>query len=270
MEYFDKGSRRVVYCLSQLFGHGTGVFLPLISYFNRDYLWMHIWVALLSVIALPTYFLVPESARWLACNHRCQEAEDILMNVAKTNKRIITDEQSREIRAILGELSKSQRAKTSKSTRIRNCLSMTMLFRGSFLYKTLILMLCWVSGIVSVYALLLNMEDLAGDMFVNFLVSMFTDVPIFVYVFFVCDRWGRRNSLISVLFLLTLSLLAMAWTPKDFPKLVFLIYSVGKFSAGTVSSICWLYTAELYPTNLRSQAIGFCSLVSRQGKCAFY
>lgn len=67
----------------------------------------------------------------------------------------------------------------------------------------------------------------------------------------------------SMLLLLGSSCVVMAVIPKDADRLVLIVYLVGKFSSSCTANICWLYTAELYPTNLRSQALGTCSLVSR-------
>ena len=55
----------------------------------------------------------------------------------------------------------------------------------------------------------------------------------------------------------------MAFAPKERSGLVLVLFSLGRFASAASSSLCWLYTAELYPTNLRSQAVGTCSLVSR-------
>ena len=45
----------------------------------RDYTWMHVWSAVVGSVAIPAWFFVPESPRWLACNKRVKEAEDIIM-----------------------------------------------------------------------------------------------------------------------------------------------------------------------------------------------
>lgn len=68
-----------MFCASGFLGHLTGFTLPIVAYFNRDYSWMHVTAAALSSLALPTYFFIPESCRWLACNRKCERAETILM-----------------------------------------------------------------------------------------------------------------------------------------------------------------------------------------------
>ncbi len=79
LEWFSKTNRLTANVISQVVGHGVGVVLPIIAWFNRDYKWMHIWAAAIGALALPTYFLIPESPRWLACNNRREEAEHKVM-----------------------------------------------------------------------------------------------------------------------------------------------------------------------------------------------
>ena len=55
----------------------------------------------------------------------------------------------------------------------------------------------------------------------------------------------------------------MAFLPKSYNIAITFFYLVGKCFSGTAFLLVWLITAELYPTNLRSQAVGTCSTVAR-------
>ena len=52
-------------------------------------------------------------------------------------------------------------------------------------------MLCWISSIVAQYALLLNVGELAGDMFLNFGFTMLMEIPAFVFIYTMADRLGE-------------------------------------------------------------------------------
>jgi hypothetical protein len=101
----------------------------------------------------------------------------------------VSEEQSKEIRAILKNLSTESTATGKNSGR----LSILDMFRRGYIGKTLILMLCWISGIVASYALLLNIGDLAGDMFVNFGITMLMDLPAFIFIYIMADRMGEKR-----------------------------------------------------------------------------
>ena len=55
----------------------------------------------------------------------------------------------------------------------------------------------------------------------------------------------------------------MAFTPKSQSAIILVLFLLGKFSSSSAMNVVWLYTAELYPTNMRVQAVGTCSLVAR-------
>ena len=54
-------------------------------------------------------------------------------------------------------------------------------------------MLCWISSILAQYALLLNVGDLAGDMFLNFGFTMLMEIPAFVFIYTMADRLGKAQ-----------------------------------------------------------------------------
>ncbi len=104
------------------------------------------------------------------------------------NRRPVNEAQGEEIRAILKRLANDTSA-TERKTGGR--LTAFDMFRHGYATQTLILMLCWVSGIVTSYALLLNVEGLAGDMFINFCLTMLCDLPAYVFIYAMADRLGR-------------------------------------------------------------------------------
>ena len=55
----------------------------------------------------------------------------------------------------------------------------------------------------------------------------------------------------------------LAFLPKSYNIAITCFFLIGKCFAGAAFLLVWLITAELYPTNLRSQAVGTCSTVAR-------
>ena len=92
-----------------------------------------------------------------------------------------------------------------------------------------------------------------------------TDLPLpFIYLF-TLNRIGRRPMIFLGHFLLGSSCLALAFVPKTDPNLTLAFYLLGKASSTIAISMVFLVTSELYPTNLRTQAVGSCSTISRVG-----
>ena len=55
----------------------------------------------------------------------------------------------------------------------------------------------------------------------------------------------------------------LAFLPKSHNTAIIVFYLIGKCFSDASFLVVWLVTAELYPTNLRNQAVGVCSTVSR-------
>ena len=55
----------------------------------------------------------------------------------------------------------------------------------------------------------------------------------------------------------------LAFLPKSYNVAITCFFLIGKCFSGAAFLLVWLITAELYPTNLRSQAVGTCSTVAR-------
>ena len=55
----------------------------------------------------------------------------------------------------------------------------------------------------------------------------------------------------------------LAFLPKSSNLVITSFFLIGKCFSGAGFLLIWLISAELYPTNLRSQAVGTCSTVAR-------
>ena len=56
--------------------------------------------------------------------------------------------------------------------------------------------------------------------------------------------------------------------PPFLPTLLLILVLIGKFGASAAFSLIYVYTAELFPTEVRSTALGLCSMMARIGGIA--
>ena len=49
-------------------------------------------------MALPCFLILSESPRWLASNQRANEAEKVILNVAKWNQKKLSEEEKQKIK----------------------------------------------------------------------------------------------------------------------------------------------------------------------------
>lgn len=98
----------------------------------------------------------------------------------------------------------------------------------------------------------MNVGSLAGSLFLNFTLSCLSEVPAGFVIGLLTDRVGIRRLNQFFLGLLGLACCGLAFVPKhDNPGLVLGLFLVGKASATIGVNSAWMYTTELYPTNLR-------------------
>ncbi len=263
MEHFDKRWRKTAYVLSSLLIGLFNTVTSLIAYLERDWRYMHLWAGLPSIIVCPLLVLfLRESARWNIVNGRLKVAERLLMKIAKINRgTALPEEDSQELKNLLRGMTK----KTQQGIETDRKLTPLDMFRRKYVVVTLILMSVWVTSIASFYALALNSTSLAGDIFLNQVYSNLSELPVTLVVYLCIDMIGRRFTIVSSLLLGGSSILAMAFVSKTYSSTILALYIVGKAGSSCCIAVAWFYTAEVYPTNMRAQAVATCSLVARIG-----
>ncbi len=178
------------------------------------------------------------------------------MNIAETNGQKLRQVDKDEIKAILMQITLSDEEKN---------LNPLDLFRSGHAYKSNILCFAWMTACISFYALTLNSTQLSGDIVLNFTLNGAIELPIPIILVLTLNRVGRRPMTFLSHLLLGISCLALAFVPKDNSKLTLAFYLLGKGASAMAFSMVFLVTSELYPTNLRTQAVGACSTISRVG-----
>ena len=124
-------------------------------------------------------------------------------------------------------------------------------------------MYVWAAVALSYYGLSFNSVKLSDSPHLDFMLSALTEV----FATFACaramdsPRLGRRASLAAMMSTITVSLVfSLAFTP-----LARWLSLVGKFAATGAFNLIYIQTAELFPTVVRTTALGLCSAAARLG-----
>ncbi len=251
IEYWSPGYRKLVVCIKDF--PFSQFLLTALVYFNRDWTNLHLWTGIICLAGIPIWFLVPESPRWLAGNGRKNEALAIFKDAAKLNGKTLTEEQIKEIEEIMDNVDKT----TEPS------LNMLDLFTHGGVTKTLVLLLAWSTTCIGYYALTTSATKLSGDIVLNYFLLNVVDTPVSFLLFFTLDGLGRKVMLTFSQTLLGVCCVTLAFVPKTASTVILIVYVVGRAGSAMGFLMVYLVTAELYPTNLRTQAVGFCSMTSR-------
>ncbi|KAM4688716.1 solute carrier family 22 member 13 [Discoglossus pictus] len=212
------------------------------------------WRLLQIVGSVPTALLfvyiwvLPESPRWLLAKGKTEQAKKLLQRAASVNKRTFPEE-------LFLQLHEEKNPKSG---------NMLDLLRHSKLRKTtLIICLIWFVNSLVYYGLSLNVGSFGLDIYLTQLIFGAVEIPARIGSMFMVQIFGRKPSQASCLLLGGVVCLLITVIPKNVPVVVTVLAVIGKFSIASSFSTCYIYAAELFPTVIRQNGVGLCSMAAR-------
>uniref|UniRef100_A0A915I701 Major facilitator superfamily (MFS) profile domain-containing protein n=1 Tax=Romanomermis culicivorax TaxID=13658 RepID=A0A915I701_ROMCU len=134
---------------------------------------------------------------------------------------------------------------------------------------------------MSYYGLAMNPNFMGGDRYLSFIIGGVLEIVAVVIILFTVNHIGRKlmvfcGFLFAALCLFTTLALPMGEQEsssslrlqynKETARMILVI--VGKMLLTAVYAILYVYTPELFPTVIRSTAMGSCSMIARLGGTA--
>ncbi|XP_061790154.1 organic cation/carnitine transporter 2-like [Nerophis lumbriciformis] len=224
--------------------------LPLHAYFLRDWRWLLLGLSVPGYLLLLFWWFIPESPRWLLSQGRIDEAEAIVKNAARLNKKeppaIIFNSLQKEF-----EKAKSHICDMLRSRNIR--------------WVSVMLWLVWNTVAIAYLALSLNTSNLYGDVYFNCFLSAVVEIPAYMMSWLMFRYCSRRLTLSFSLFAAAFFLLVIQFIPADLIFVAIGLEMAGKFALTLAFALVYAYSVEIYPTVLRNTALGACSMASRVG-----
>lgn len=231
--------------------------LGLMAYLIPSWRYLTIASALPSIFGIFIVGTIPESPRWLASQGRYDEAEAILKKISKEN-------------GLGNKYVSLQRSKsTSKAGPSVRSYGILDLFRNSTTcIITLIMVVSWFVNSHVYYGLSLNVKNLGGNMYVNFVLAGLVEIPSYLLTVFLLNWSGRRKSL----FYFMMGAAGSCWAcmklqTQDSTNPAWLSASamLGKFCISASFAVLYVYAAELFPTVIRNIGMGVTTVASRIG-----
>ncbi|XP_031365454.1 solute carrier family 22 member 21-like isoform X2 [Apis dorsata] len=232
-------------------------------------MWLRSWRLILRMVYGPALLaillplLIPESVRWLLANGKQEKVESIYRKMARINGLQISEE-------AIGAFKDLNMVKTEKTEQIvmteKKSPIMQILNSSVMLTRLLVCSFCWLTNTFVYYGLSLNSVAFAGDKYVNFILVAIVEIPAYFLTWFLTDYIGRKTTLSSSFLLSGAFCLAIQFVPTDSLNfLPLILYMGGKWCITMSFSTIYIYTAELFPTNLRHSLLGICSMTGRMG-----
>jgi len=229
--------------------------LALLAYTIRDWRQLQIAVAIPVFVALLLYPITPESPRWLAAVGKLSESRSILHTVAKLNG-------GRAPSSPLSTSSPAPGSPQSSSPPQTPFTLLSLISSPGLAMTTIVLSLNWLVVDFCYYGLSLHSVNLAGDIFLNFVLSAAVEMPAVVVGMIGMDCIGRVSLLVTCQLIGGISCILAGLTSAPF-TLVFAL--IGKAASSIVFLTVYLYTAEVYPTQVRGLGLALTATAARIG-----
>ena len=118
----------------------------------------------------------------------------------------------------------------------------------------------------------MNSVNLSGNTFINTMLGVMIEAPGYLLAMLTMDRWGRKPILVlcqlgsgAACVLAGLAPWFLGPGASSIAHVVPVLSCLGKLFTSAAFSLIYLYTAEMFPTEVRTKALGTCSMVARLG-----
>ncbi|XP_026477381.1 carcinine transporter-like [Ctenocephalides felis] len=245
----DRAHIAVIQCIAWTIGMCV---MPLIMWAVGDWSTFMLITTLPCGLVLFGYKYIIESPRWLASRGKQERALKELTKIAKINGTCISDE-------VLTFLEKNTSQKPEK------VYGMMSLFSSVRLAKNTILMTgCWISSVVCLYTLILNISNMSGNPFLNFLWQSMVEIPAYLLGRYACDRIGRRWTGLGFFCLASITATTQfaLLNVQESTWSVLALATFMRFCISITFYVVNLQAMEIYPTCLRQTGISTSVIVS--------
>lgn len=236
-------------CVSWSFGM---VVLSWLAEFYRY--WRHLSI----VTALPGFVLFylvkqsPESPRWLYTNNRITEAENILKNIGRGNGK-----SESELELVLEPV-------VTNEDNVRNEGFMRMIKSGVVMKRVGSMMVVFFTGSLVYFGITFGTQQLGGSVYTNLQLSALSEIPggFIGFIIMQTPFMGRKRTLMLFLMLVGFGsyLLDVYHLNGDSKRTI-------AFLSKTLIEGTWAvnnpYSIELFPTSVRSVALGMLNFSSQ-------
>ncbi|KAL2083625.1 hypothetical protein ACEWY4_021398 [Coilia grayii] len=227
-----------------------------LAYAVTDWRMLIITVTSPLVLAVITWWWIPESARWLIATGNVERAHYFLQRCATANRR--------------AEFSSRIKPETLSSIITVNeqgrSFTYLDLFRTPRMRRLAIFTgIVWYGVASTYYGISLNITGFGLDIYLTHFIYAAIELPSKFLTYFSLNAIGRRYSQVGTLVLTGICIFINILTPKSFWTFRTIVAVLGKGLSEASFTTVFLYTTELYPTVVRQNGVGYTSFMARMG-----
>ncbi|KAL3277159.1 hypothetical protein HHI36_012511 [Cryptolaemus montrouzieri] len=218
-----------------------------VAWLLRDWRQLQLAISAPGFLFLFLYFVLPESPRWLLAMGKTDQVMEVLQRAARFNNKELPPNIDKQIMA------PDKDAETES-------LGVLDLFKTSEMRKkSFLLYVIWFSVYLVYYGLVLNLENIGGDLYINSVLTGVVELPALTLSIPILIKGGRRWPLsLTMIFsgIACAFIVPFKMFPNDLQWVVTTFSMMSKMSISSSNAVMPVFTAELYPTTLRNIGVG--------------
>ncbi|KAG1972703.1 solute carrier family [Pimephales promelas] len=256
VEWVSIEHRKLVGVIDSLSWTFAFMSISLIAYFIRDWRWLTVSISLPNIIAIITWWWIPESARWLIANGKTDKAYNYLHKCAVMNRK----------KESTARINPEELAKIIVTGRGNRKYSYLDLIKTPKMRRLALLTgITWFAVATVAYGISFNISSFGLNIYLTQFVYGAIEIPAKLSIYYLLDKFGRHITQAGSLLLVGISLVINIFIPKDKKVVRTVIAVLGKGCSATSFGTVILYSSELFPTVLRQNGMGYTSFVARFG-----
>jgi MFS family permease len=246
-----------------------GIINTVLMYLFCDWRYYHILIIILVTINNYLGFkYLKESPKWLIANHKYEEYLETIVYISELNGTFDRTWAFIEAKHFSHHNNEKNQValKNNSLSGIENFRHVIYEITDLLKYKSIRLMTLfnlylWIFSGFSFYGILLNLEGLTGNIYIDSFVSYTAEFMAEIASGILADRFGRKT---TIFWSIVLSTLGGALFPLSdslwisVPALFIMCIGVA-----SVFNVLYIYSAEMYPTNIKSLAVGIFFIFNR-------
>ncbi|XP_042242824.1 organic cation transporter protein-like isoform X2 [Homarus americanus] len=242
------------------------------GYFVREWRNLQLLISLPGILIFPAIWFLDESPRWLIVKGYHDQARTVLARAARWKGESLPS--ALVLEKIMSDLYVQSEEEDEAASRwsVKHRLQQWLL-KNVFIIvrtrhlRTMTLTLCLDFFTVSLvyYGLALGAVNLSVNPYFYMLLSGMMEIPPYLLMGPLLARLGRKAPAIVSFLITGLVLLGLPFIPPDMIWVKMTLALTGKFFITAVFEELFLYSSEIFPTEVRNQGLGLGLLASRLG-----
>lgn len=231
--------------------------MSLQSYLIQNWKYFTLVCTLPYTLIIPLLLFVPESIEWLQIRGKQDQVLNVLCTIGKYNGKDFPQNL---------KISPSGASATTNDSNKKS--SPTDLFRTwKQALETCRISYVWIVTIMSYFGMYIAANQLGGSLYRDFAILSILDLPGVPLSILICKKIGRKACVIYPLLFGSIICISTGLIPNENGWLILRVTFgvVGSFFFSLTFSGLYIWSVELFPTEIRSTGMGFVVLCSRVG-----